>query len=173
MNLPASGANLFWLPAVAGYTRSFPNSKILTAICCCCCCCCVESPEDGWLSPRTLFVLEVLFITVYALDVCLKASYMGLKNYVKKPWQKLMIAIVLLLAVDASGVVGLRFARALRPGTLVSRDGWAGCAEMVGGCDRAAARKIDSRFVISTSLCRWCWHGLSGSAVLCESSGVA
>ncbi|CAM9432396.1 unnamed protein product [Hapterophycus canaliculatus] len=78
-------------------------------------------PEDGWLSPRTLFVIEVVFITIYALDVGLKASYMGLKNYVKKPWQKLMIAIVLLLAVDASGVVGIRFARALRPAILSVR----------------------------------------------------
>lgn len=72
--------------------------------------------DDGWLSARSLCALEVVFIAVYALDVALKVTYMGLKNYVKKPWQKLMIAIVLTLAVDASGVVGVRFARALRPG---------------------------------------------------------
>lgn len=72
--------------------------------------------EDGLLGPGTLLGLEAAFITVYALDVGLKASYMGLKSYVKKPWQKLMVVIVLLLAVDASGVVGVRFARALRPG---------------------------------------------------------
>lgn len=73
-------------------------------------------PEDGWLGPRTLLALEVAFIAVYGLDVALKASYMGLRSYVKKPWQKLMIVIVLLLALDVSGIVGVRFARALRPG---------------------------------------------------------
>lgn len=73
-------------------------------------------PEDGWLGPRTLLALEVAFISVYALDVALKSGYMGLRSYVKKPWQKLMIVIVVLLALDASGVVGVRFARALRPG---------------------------------------------------------
>ncbi|CAM9446221.1 unnamed protein product, partial [Ectocarpus sp. 6 AP-2014] len=78
-------------------------------------------PEDGVLGPGTLLGLEAAFITVYALDVALKASYMGLKSYVKKPWQKLMVVIVLLLAIDASGVVGVRFARALRPAILSVR----------------------------------------------------
>ncbi|CAN0512994.1 unnamed protein product, partial [Scytosiphon promiscuus] len=75
-----------------------------------------RADDDCWtLSPGVLRTLEVFFIAVYALDVGLKVSYMGLKNYLKKPWQKLMIAIVVLLAVDACGVLGVRFARALRP----------------------------------------------------------
>lgn len=72
--------------------------------------------EDGTLGPGVLRAIEVAFIMVYAADVALKVAYMGLKSYLKKPWQKLMIAIVVALAVDASGFVGVRFARALRPG---------------------------------------------------------
>ena len=73
-------------------------------------------PEDGSLSAGTLRALEVLFIAVYATDVGLKVAYMGLKSYVKKPWQKLMIAIVVLLTLDVCGFSNVRFARALRPG---------------------------------------------------------
>lgn len=72
--------------------------------------------EDGYFSPGTLGAMEAAFISLYALDVALKVSYMGLKTYLKKPWQKLMIAITLILAVDATGLVGVRFARPLRPG---------------------------------------------------------
>lgn len=75
-----------------------------------------KGADDGVLGSGVLRTLEIFFIAVYATDVGLKVSYMGLKNYLKKPWQKLMIAIVLLLAVDACGLVGVRFARALRPG---------------------------------------------------------
>ncbi|CAM9284097.1 unnamed protein product, partial [Ascophyllum nodosum] len=77
--------------------------------------------EDGYLDPGTLRLIEATFIAVYALDVALKASYMGLKTYLKKPWQKLMILITLILAVDATGLVGVRFARALRPAILSLR----------------------------------------------------
>lgn len=76
-----------------------------------------KGPEDAtWVSARTLRSLEGVFIAIYALDVALKVAYMGVKNYLKKPWQQLMLGIVFILAVDASGVVGVRFARALRPG---------------------------------------------------------
>lgn len=88
--------------------------------------------EEGWLAPRTLLLLEAAFIAVYAADVALKVSYMGLKSYVKKPWQKLMIVIVPLLALDASGVVRVPFARALRPGWFVVRFLSAGVAIL--GC---------------------------------------
>lgn len=78
-----------------------------------------DTGRDGvWLGEGTLRGLEALFIAVYAMDVALKVAYMGLKNYLKKPWQKLMIGIVLTLAVDASGLFAVRFARFLRPGEL-------------------------------------------------------
>lgn len=70
----------------------------------------------GAFSGGTLRALEALFIAVYVVDVSLKVAYMGLTNYLKKPWQKLMIAIVLVLAIDASGLFAVRFARFLRPG---------------------------------------------------------
>lgn len=75
----------------------------------------------GWLGNLTLRGLETVFITVYALDVALKVAYMGMHHYLKKPWQKLMVGLVLMLAVDASGIVPVRFARPLRPGTRPAR----------------------------------------------------
>lgn len=75
----------------------------------------------GVFGENTLRGLEAIFITIYAIDVALKVAYMGMKNYLKKPWQKLMIVIVLMLAVDASGVFSVRFARFLRPGEKQSK----------------------------------------------------
>lgn len=84
--------------------------------------------RGGWLSGGTLRALEALFIAVYAVDVLLKVAYMGLKNYWKKPWQKLMVLITLVLALDASGLFAVRFARFLRPG-----EGRCGLVRVVGG----------------------------------------
>ena len=75
-----------------------------------------KGEDDGVLSSGVLRALEVFFIALYAMDVGLKVAYMGLKDYLNKPWQKLMIATVVLLAVDACGIVRVQFARALRPG---------------------------------------------------------
>lgn len=116
-----------------------------------------KPPEEGWLGPRTLLLLESIFIAVYAMDVALKASYMGLKSYVKKPWQKLMIAIVLLLAVDASGVVGVRFARALRPGNVnVKCFVTSSCVALLCSCTCCCC-------------CCWSYFGCGRSGVVCSS----
>lgn len=72
--------------------------------------------DGAWFSEGTLRGMEAIFIVVYTIDVALKIAYMGMTNYLKKPWQKLMILIVLMLAVDASGIFSVRFARPLRPG---------------------------------------------------------
>ena len=105
--------------------------------------------EDGYLDPGTLRLIEATFIAVYALDVALKASYMGLKNYLKKPWQKLMILITLILAVDATGLVGVRFARALRPGE--ERQAW----NVKSSCvlKRAIRRRLCSSDTLNLLFC--------------------
>ncbi|CAM9152305.1 unnamed protein product, partial [Choristocarpus tenellus] len=76
---------------------------------------------DVWLSNRSLKALELAFVGVYAVEVLLKMCYMGLRGYLKKPWQCLLLVIVAVLAVDATGLVGVRFARPLRPAVLSLR----------------------------------------------------
>lgn len=74
-------------------------------------------PQSGLFHEMGILrLVEVGFIAVYGADVMLKAAYMGVRNYLRKPWHELMIGVVLVLAVDASGIFPRRFALPLRPG---------------------------------------------------------
>ncbi|CAM9277734.1 unnamed protein product, partial [Discosporangium mesarthrocarpum] len=71
---------------------------------------------------KWLEVVGLLCVGVYLMDVLLKVSYMGVRRYLKKPWQSLFVAIVMILAVDATRIFGpVPYTRPLRPAVLSLR----------------------------------------------------
>ncbi|CAM9214591.1 unnamed protein product [Phaeothamnion confervicola] len=65
-----------------------------------------------WLALR---VAELFFCGVYLADAWLKVQYMGVADYLSKPWQQLYLGVALALTLDAASFGQLRVARALRP----------------------------------------------------------
>jgi hypothetical protein len=64
-------------------------------------------------------LVELVLLSVYIVDIGLKCLYMGLGKFMSKPWQKMLLWVVLALLVDV--FLPVRLTRPLRPAILLLR----------------------------------------------------
>eukprot|EP00049_Salpingoeca_infusionum_P026927 m.29025 g.29025 ORF g.29025 m.29025 type:complete len:1552 (-) comp9106_c0_seq1:407-5062(-) len=82
-------------------------------------------PLRGGPTSYTTLPAELTCILLYLVDIALKMSYMGSKNFLKKKWHKQQVALVVLYFLDFilfwTSACPVRFARPLRPAILLVR----------------------------------------------------